>query len=431
MAKQTIQSIRGMEDVLPEEAAYFQYLEATARRVFGRAQYREIRTPLLEPTELFARSAGDSSDIVVSKQMYTFLDPGERSNTLRPEGTAGVVRALIEHGVLKETAQQKLFYAGPMFRYEKPQKGRLRQFNQIGIEVFGVAHAAADAEIIVLCVEFLRAVGFRDVCVKLNNLGDREDRQAYNARLREALAGGAADGWCPQCVERARVNPMRVFDCKEERCRALAAGLPAVGDFLGEAARAHFAVLRSLLEACEVPHEIAPDLVRGLDYYSRTVFEIVQGGLGAQNAVVGGGRYDDLVEELGGPPTPGVGMSIGVERLILAMKSLGLAPPAEGPPVAIVLALDEAAMPAAFRLASVARAEGATVALDLQPRSPKAGLKAANRLGVGVAIIIGADEAARGVAQWKDLAVGTQTEVPLPEALQRLKALSDSTMPNR
>ncbi|MCX7717652.1 MAG: histidine--tRNA ligase [Candidatus Sumerlaeaceae bacterium] len=428
MGKQTIQSIRGMEDVLPDEAVYFQFLEAAARRVFGRAQYREIRTPLLEPTELFARSAGDSSDIVVSKQMYTFVDPGERSNTLRPEGTAGVIRALIEHGVFKESAQQKLYYTGPMFRYEKPQKGRLRQFNQIGIEVFGVAHAAADAEIIVLCVEFLREVGFRDVCVKLNNLGDREDRQAYNNRLREVLAGGASDGWCPQCVERARLNPMRVFDCKEQRCRALVAGLPAVGDFIGEPARAHFATLRSLLEACEVPYEIAPDLVRGLDYYSRTVFEIVQGGLGAQNAVVGGGRYDYLVEELGGPPTPGVGMSIGVERLILAMKALDLRPPGEPPPAAMVLALDDAAMPSAFRLASAARVSGAPVALDLQPRSPKAGLKAANRLGVRVAVIIGADEAARGVAQWKDLSEGTQTEVRVEEALERLKALSDPSV---
>ena len=220
-----IQAIRGTKDIFGPEMRAFQFVEEKARELFALYGYSEIRTPVLEATELFARSVGEASDIVVSKQMYTFTDPGDRSNTMRPEGTAGVVRALVECGAFKETSQQKVWYTGPMFRYEKPQKGRLRQFTQIGVEFFGVAHPGADAEIVILSAQLLRAIGFTDLTVKVNNIGDRESRAAYNSALRDAIAG--ATGWCEQCVERARVNPMRVFDCKVDGCQALVAKLPA------------------------------------------------------------------------------------------------------------------------------------------------------------------------------------------------------------
>jgi len=416
-----IQAIRGMKDVFPAEARYFQWVEQTARRLFELYGYREIRTPILEPTELFLRSVGDSSDIVVSKQMYTFVDPGDRSNTLRPEGTAGVVRALIESGLLKETSQQKLFYIGPMFRYEKPQKGRLRQFTQIGIEFFGVGHPAADAEVITISIHLLKELGFSNVTAKLNNIGCRECRKAYNEALRQAIAELTANqeegepAWCDLCQQRAAVNPMRVFDCKVPDCQALAARLPKVCDVVCETCARHAERLAGLLDIAGVSYVLAPELVRGLDYYTRTVFEIELGGLGAQNAVIGGGRYDNLVEDLGGPPTPAVGMSIGVERLILAMQAAELEPPPEREIEFYILALDEEAVPLAFHLAEFARNHNVPVVFDCQPRSARAGLRAASKLGARVALILGADEIQRGVCQWKNLETSEQVELTVEE----------------
>ncbi|MGI8905818.1 MAG: histidine--tRNA ligase [Candidatus Sumerlaeaceae bacterium] len=438
-----LQAIKGMEDLLPTEAAKYDYVESTARNLFPLYGYGEIRTPILESTELFARSVGDASDVVVSKQMYTFVDAGERSNTMRPEGTAGVVRALIEHGTLKEQPQQKLFYIGPMFRYEKPQKGRLRQFHQIGTEFFGVAHPGADVEIIALCDTYLRKLGFRNIVTKVNNIGCRECRKAYNAMLRETIQSSASvppaastsnaalaqshaataapssrsaqNQWCEQCLERARVNPMRVFDCKVARCNQLVAALPRMKDYLCEACRTHFAGVVRLLDAAKIPYELDESLVRGFDYYTRTVFEVMQGNIGAQSAILGGGRYDYLVEELGGPPTPGVGFGIGIERLLLAMEANGLTFPALAAPEIYALALDEESIPAIFAYVQRAREGGKRVAFDCQPRSAKAGLKAANRVGAQVAVIVGSDEVIRGVAQRKNLSTGEQTEVPLAE----------------
>ncbi len=422
-----IQAIRGMKDVLPEESRYYQWVERTARELFELYGYREIRTPVLEPTELFQRSVGDSSDIVVSKQMYTFVDPGERSNTLRPEGTAGVVRALIESGRLKEASQQKLYYIGPMFRYEKPQKGRLRQFTQIGIEFFGVDHPAADAEVITLCTHLLHKLGFKGVTTRLNNIGCRECRQAYNEALRAAIAELVADqeegapAWCDLCQQRAQVNPMRVFDCKVEECRVLAAKLPKIADHVCETCARHAERLAGLLDAAGVSYALAPDLVRGLDYYTRTVFEIEQGGLGAQNAVIGGGRYDNLVEDLGGPPTPAVGMSIGLERLVLALQAAELEPPPPRDVEFYILALDEAAVARAFELAEYARMHEVPVAFDCMPRSARAGLRAANKCGARVALIIGQDELGRGVCQWKNLESGEQVELTFEEIERNLR----------
>ncbi|MBX7246910.1 MAG: histidine--tRNA ligase [Candidatus Sumerlaeaceae bacterium] len=427
--KSQISAIRGMEDILPALARHYQFVEGQARELFDRYGYGEIRTPVLEPTELFARTVGDSSDIVVSKQMYTFTDPGERSNTMRPEGTAGVVRALIESGLLKETSQQKLFYVGPMFRYEKPQKGRQRQFTQIGMELFGVAHAAADAEVITMCYHLLRRVGFNDIVVKLNNLGDPGDRKGFNDRLREAILEVVASAresgkyaeWCEQWQDLAAINPMRVFDTKVEECRPYLSSLPRVVDYVGEEARNHFDVVTALLAQAGVPFEVDRELVRGLDYYTRTVFEIVQTGLGAQNAILGGGRYDNLVEELGGPPTPAVGMAIGVERLIMAMQAQGIKLPPSPPPAFYVLALDDESLPTAYRLAELARSSGQRVAFDCQPKSAKAGLRSANRSKAQIAVIVGADELSRGVAQWKNLESGEQIELLMAEIERNLK----------
>ncbi|MCX7964436.1 MAG: histidine--tRNA ligase [Candidatus Sumerlaea chitinivorans] len=424
--QRTIQAIRGTKDVLPAESRAYQWVEETARKLFEAYGYREIRTPILEPTELFVRSVGEASDIVVSKQMYTFTDPGERSNTLRPEGTAGVARALIESGLLKETSQQKLYYIGPMFRYEKPQKGRLRQFTQIGIEFFGVAHPAADAEIITICDRFLRKLGFPQVTTRLNNIGCKECRRAYNERLREEIAKlGASAGegepqWCEQCLRRAELNPMRVFDCKLEDCQKLAAKLPKIADAVCDTCTRHAERLAGLLDSVGIHYELAPELVRGLDYYTRTVFEIVHGGLGAQNAVIGGGRYDDLIEELGGPPTPAVGMSIGVERLLLALEANEIEPPPPPEVEFYILALDEEALDVAFRLAEHARTNNVPVIFDCQPRSARAGLKAANKAGARVALIIGADEVQRQVVQWKNLESSEQVELELAEVERNL-----------
>lgn len=419
--KHTIQGVKGMEDILPADAAYYQFIEAAARAVFALYGYSEIRTPILEPTELFSRSVGDSSDIVVSKQMYTFTDPGERSNTMRPEGTAGVVRAVVEHGLLKENPTRKLWYSGQMFRYEKPQKGRLRQFNQLGLEAFGYTHPAADAEIIAMVCRVLARIGFANIVVKLNNLGDKQDRATYNEALRAALAESmTAAPWCDQCKTRALLNPMRVFDCKEPRCQELATTLPRIEQFINPEAKAHFATVTSLLDICNIAWTLDENLVRGLDYYCRTVFEFTQEGTGAQSAVGGGGRYDGLVEELGGPTSPGVGVGLGVERLIIAMKAQGIMPAETAQPELFIAALDEVAIPAVFALTEKARAAQIPVAFDLQPKSLKATLKSANRINAKTCVFVGPTEVEQQRVIWKNLTTGEQESLTFSQTEERL-----------
>lgn len=409
-----IQSIRGTEDILPEQALRFQYVENTAREVLSHYGYGEVRTPILEATELFARSAGEASDIMVSKQMYTFTDPGGRSNTMRPEGTAGVVRAMVEHGAFKELPIHKLYYMGPMFRYEKPQKGRQRQFHQLGVEFFGVAHPAADVEVISLCDQLLKKLGFQNIVTKVNTIGCPDCRRAYNERLRQAILD-APGNWCEQCLERARVNPMRVFDCKVPQCGELVKKLPRVNEAVCDDCRRHFEQVITLLDAAGIAHEPDDNLVRGFDYYTRTVFEVMQGNIGAQSAILGGGRYDGLVAELGGPATPAVGMGIGMERLLLAMEANGIAVPPPARPDFYALALDEESIPAVFELVTRLRSNGKTVAFDCQPRGMKPGLKAANRVGAREILIVGSAEREQNVAQRKNLETGEQTQVPLDQ----------------
>ncbi len=414
-----VQAIKGMNDIFGEDARYFQFLESTADDLFTEYGYSQMRTPILEPTELFYRSVGESSDIVVNKQMYTFVDAGERSNTMRPEGTAGVIRSVIEHGLLKEQPVQKLWYHGPMFRYEKPQKGRLRQFNQIGIEVFGIPTPAADAEVILLCAHLLKLLGFKDVIIKLNNLGDPEDRKKYNEALRDILLSSKAQ-WCEQCVERARINPMRVFDCKIESCRELVKTLPRINEFANKYACTHFKTVTDILEACGIKWELDTELVRGLDYYCRTVFEVIQIGTGAQSAVAGGGRYDNLVEELGGPAICGVGMAIGVERLIIAMKSQGLRPPPETVPFCYCFANDEPSLVYMFSFVEKVRSKRKDILFDLHPRSFKAGLKNANRCGAKLVAIAGSAEITERIILIKSLATGNQEKLSFDAAIKYL-----------
>lgn len=411
-----IKGIKGMVDILPSDSRKFQHIEHTARELFDCYGYGEVRTPILEITDLFARSAGEASDIMVSKQMYTFTDPGDRSNTMRPEGTAGVVRALIEHGALKTLPIHKLYYTGPMFRYEQPQKGRQRQFHQVGVEFFGVANPAADVEIISLCDQLLSRLGFRDIVTKVNTIGCPDCRKAYNEKLRAAIES-QPEGWCGQCKERARVNPMRVFDCKVEQCGALVKQLPKINESVCVECATHFNEVIRLLDKARIAHEPDDNLVRGFDYYTRTVFEVMQGNIGAQSAILGGGRYDGLVEELGGPPTPAVGMGIGMERLILAMDANGIDIPEAPAPDFYALAMDDASLPVMSNIVHRLRGRGRRVSFDCQPRNMKPGLKAADRVKAREMLIIGSNELERGVVVRKDLETGVQAEVTLNELL--------------
>lgn len=309
-----ITSVKGMRDLLPPETRVWNRLEETTRAVFSLYGYDEIRTPSLEPTELFVRSVGEASDIV-HKEMYTFTDRGGREVSLRPENTAGVARAFIEHGMPQAGGVKKLYYVGPQYRYERPQKGRYRQFQQIGAELLGGRGAESDAEVLLMLVAFFRELGFRDLKVLLNTVGDAPSRAAYREALLQFLEPHR-EQLSEESVRRMATNPLRVLDSKSQQEQELLASAPRLADSLSAKSRAHFDAVRSALEQFEVPYEISPRLVRGLDYYTNTVFEIVSEGLGSQNAVCGGGAYEGLVEELGGPPTYGVGFAIGEDRLL-------------------------------------------------------------------------------------------------------------------
>lgn len=405
-----IQAIKGTADILPADAAKFQHVESIAREVLACYGYGEVRTPILEATDLFARTAGEASDIVVSKQMYTFEDAGGRSNTMRPEGTAGVVRAMVEHGEFKKLPIHKLYYTGPMFRYEQPQKGRQRQFHQLGVEFFGVAHPSADADVIALCDQLLKRLGFSGIVTKVNTIGCPRCRAAYNEKLRSAILD-QPEGWCAQCLERARVNPMRVFDCKVEQCSEKVRALPRISESVCECCRDHFNAVLAMLDAAGVAHEPDDNLVRGFDYYTQTVFEVMQGNIGAQSAILGGGRYDGLVEELGGPPTPAVGMGIGLERLLLAMEANGISFGEASRPQYYALALDEESMVAMTALVARLRSAGHSVVFDCQPRGMNPGFKAANRVNARQMLMLGSNERERQVIARKDLESGVQDEV--------------------
>lgn len=417
-----IKAPRGTHDILPDETPYFQFMERTAREVFARYGYEEIRTPIFESTDLFTRSIGEETDIV-SKEMYTFEDRRGRSLTLRPEGTAPVVRAMVEHGLLKQQgAQVKVFYAGPMFRYERPQAGRQRQFHTVGVEYFGCPSALADAEAIAMLSDYLEALGFDKPQTRVNSIGNAASRQAYNEALRKRLAE-VKDEICDDCRRRAEANPLRVLDCKAPRCGEIYADFPMLVDFLDDASRAHYEAVLEMLESLGVAFDKDPSLVRGFDYYTHTVFETSLPGLGAQDAALGGGRYDNLVEQLGGPPTPAVGAGFGLERLVLAMHEAGIVPPGASPGGGVyVAAFDEESFPHALLAAQALRRAGHAALFEFVARSPKAALRAANRCQAIHAVLIGAEERAQGLVKLKDMESGQERNLPvdrLADALAR------------
>ena len=403
-----IRSVKGTRDLLPPDTSLWQRVEAEAHRVFAAYHYGEIRTPILEETALFARGVGAETDIVM-KEMYTFRDRDEESLTLRPEATASVVRAYIEHSLYNQGGIQKLYYIGPMFRRERPQKGRYRQFYQIGAEVLGSQNPLVDVEVIEMLVLFLERVGIREYQLLINSVGCPTCRAAYLEVLRQALQDVKAT-MCEDCQRRADTNPLRVLDCKVEADQPIIEKLPKIIDHLDPECRQHFERVTSELQARGLVYQITPRLVRGLDYYTRTTFEITSGALGAQNAVVGGGRYDGLSEMLGGPPTPGIGFSIGQDRLILAVQAAAVLQPGN-PLAAYVVWMGEATLAPASRLVRELRAQGLSVEIDYDPMKIKKAMGVANKLQARFAIIIGEGELASGKYQVKDMASGEQKEL--------------------
>jgi histidyl-tRNA synthetase len=406
----SLQSLRGMVDLLPERTPLWQHLEATARDHFRRAAIAEIRTPLLEPTELFARGIGEATD-VVGKEMYTFLDRGERSCTLRPEGTASVVRAAIQHGLLAQ-GPQRLWYSGPMFRYERPQAGRQRQFHQIGVELLGVADATSDAEAIAIAWDLLADLGVGGLELEINSLGTPEDRQRYRAELVSWLQAHH-DQLDPDSQNRIGTNPLRVLDSKNHDTQTLLSGAPTLADALAGESHERFARVRQALEALGIPFVLNPRLVRGLDYYGHTAFEITSSQLGAQATVCGGGRYDGLVAQLGGPATPAVGWALGMERLVLLLSQGAAGEPAARAPDLYVISRGEVAEEQALVLSRLARQAGLAAERDVSGSAFGKQFKRADRSGAPWAAVIGDSEAAGGVVVLKDLR-GEQPERQVP-----------------
>jgi histidyl-tRNA synthetase len=412
-----IRAVKGTRDLLPPATSLWNQVEETARRVFRRFHYREIRTPILEPTELFARGVGQETDIV-TKEMYTFQDRDGSSLTLRPEATASVIRAYIEHRLDQKPGLQKLYYIGPMFRRERPQKGRYRQFYQIGAEAIGSESPAVDAEVIELVVELLGELGVENFQLLLNSVGCPECRPAYVERLRSELRGRAKE-LCADCQRRLETNPLRVLDCKVPEDQAVIASLPSILDHLCPACRAHFEALRRMLDARGIRYELTPRLVRGLDYYMRTTFEVLHGALGAQNSVLGGGRYDGLAQALGAKiPAPGIGFSIGEDRLVLTLEQAGKTPPSCELDV-FIAPVGEAALEHAALLARRLRSAGAAVEVSFDGRL-KRSLEIANRLGVRRVVIVGEEEIAAGRYTLRDMQTGEQESLSEEALVARL-----------
>ncbi len=415
-----IQSPKGTRDMLPKESYLWQWIESVMREEAALAGYREIRTPVFEYTELFERGVGDTTDIV-QKEMYTFQDKGERSITLKPEGTAGAVRALIEHKLYAEPLPVKMYYLNnPIFRYENPQHGRLREHHQFGMECFGVKGPTADAEVILCVLRILERLGLENLQVNINSIGCPVCRPAYHAALRDYLGARLAD-LCPQCQERFERNPLRVLDCKERGCQVVAAGAPSILTHLCEECDTHFQGLQALLNARGLCIKIDPHIVRGLDYYTKTVFEIIMQSPRGPIALCGGGRYDGLVREIGGPDMPGVGFGIGTERILLELGNQGITPEAPNVSDVYVASLGEEGRLPAFELGMSLRREGFSADFDHMERSLKAQFRYADKQGVRVMVIVGGEELSRGMVKIKNMASGEEIEAPLEQAASGIK----------
>ena len=408
-------AIRGTQDVLPSDSAVWQYVERTALSVARDYGFREIRTPVFEHTELFTRSVGETTD-VVQKEMYTFDDKGGRSITLRPEGTAGAMRLLLEHGLHNEVLPVKVAYVTSCYRYEKPQAGRLREFHQFGVESYGAASPLADAETIALADAVLRALSVTGVTLRLNSIGCPTCRAEYHKALK-AYFEGKKDELCGTCLDRLGRNPMRILDCKSPVCSAIAADAPVITEYLCDDCAAHFEKVQAYLTAAEIPFELDPHIVRGLDYYTRTVFEFVSDALGAQAVLCGGGRYDGLCEEMGGPHLPALGFAMGLERLLMVLKAQNTPTPEEPRCEVYFASMGEAAAAKCFTLAQGLRAGGGTAECDTVGRGLKAQMKYADKLGALYTVVVGDNEIESGTAKLKDMQTGETTEIALDDSL--------------
>lgn len=397
---------KGTRDMLPEEAYRWQWVQSLMRRQASRYGYREIRTPVFEHTELFLRGVGDTTDIV-QKEMYTFEDKGGRSITLKPEGTAGAVRSYIEHGMQNEPQPIKMYYITPVFRYERPQKGRYREHYQFGVEVFGAAEPSTDAEVIALAQSVLRGVGIEKLSLEINSVGCPACRAAYHEALKEYLKDRLGD-MCGTCRERFDRNPLRILDCKVEGCKAIVAEAPKMLAYLCDDCKAHFEGVQRYLNAAGIGFIVNPLIVRGLDYYTRTVFEFISEDIGAQGTVCGGGRYDRLVETLGGPPTPGMGFGMGIDRLLLVMEALGVEIPRPRLCDVFIVTIGEQAREKGFTLLSELRRNGIAADMDHTGRGVKAQFKYADKLGTGYVLTLGDEELKQGKVRIKDMGTGEE-----------------------
>ncbi|VXD20735.1 histidine--tRNA ligase [Planktothrix paucivesiculata] len=400
-----IKALRGTRDILPDEIGYWQWIESITRDILFKANYQEIRTPIFEQTALFERGIGEATD-VVGKEMYTFVDRGERSVTLRPEGTAGVVRSFIENKLYGTGGLQRLWYTGPMFRYERPQAGRQRQFHQIGVEVLGSRDARADVEVIAIATNLLKTLGLKNLNLNLNSVGNSTDRQSYRQALVDYLTQ-YQDELDPDSQDRLSRNPLRILDSKDPRTQEIVQGAPSILEYLGEDSRAHFEQVKQLLTALEIPYSLNPRLVRGLDYYTHTAFEIISDDLGAQATVCGGGRYDGLVQELGGPETPAVGWAIGLERLVILLQQLNSL--ASSSLDFYIVSRGNLAESQSLILAQKLRQNGLAVELDLSGSAFAKQFKRADRSGAVACLVLGDAEAEQQTLKLKWLKTGEET----------------------
>ena len=400
-----------MQDILPPDTFLWQSVEQTARRIFSAFGFQEIRVPVLEATSVFSRSIGEQTDIV-EKEMYTFTDKGGRSVSLRPEGTASVVRSYVENNLHSLPSPQKFYYSGPMFRYERPQSGRFRQFYQIGVEAFADPHPRMDAEVIAMLGRFLAGIGLQGISFQINSIGCEQCRPAY----KDALLGffsGKKENLCPDCIRRYDRNPLRILDCKVSRCVEVRSGAPRITDHLCQDCRTHFGKLQDLLALLEISFTVNPEMVRGLDYYTRTTFEVTSQGLGSQNAIAAGGRYNRLVKEFGGPDTPAIGFAVGMERVVgLLKQSMPLSLPV---PAAFIAVLGEAAGSEGLRIAGKLRDRGLWIEVGDSESSLKSQMRRADRLAARYVFILGEEELQSGVLKWKNLADASQGDINVAE----------------
>ena len=414
------QAPRGTSDLLPEEQHYWRYIESKAVELAGRYGFHRIDTPVFEDSNLFVRSVGEGTDIV-EKEMYTFEDRGGDNVTLRPEGTAPICRAYLEHGMHNLSQPVRMYYFCPVFRYERPQAGRFREHHQFGVEVLGDPDSSVDAEVIELAWQLTKSLGLREINLLVNSIGDSQCRPTYIAELKNYYSG-FHDSICDDCRSRLDRNPLRLLDCKVEACQALGNDAPRSTNHLCQECQNHWDNLSGYLEAMEIPYEVDHRLVRGLDYYSRTVFEIQPEDGGAQSTICGGGRYDGLIEQLGGRPTPGIGFATGMERLTLNLKRSGIEVPPDPSPEYLVANVGDAARPAALALAAHLRRAGVGAMLSTGPRALRGQMRQANALNIPYALILGDDEIKDGLVVIRDMTSSTQETRPLKEFLDEVIA---------